>query len=56
MLKHYTVTKFPSLFGTPKHFNFRVIATLYAIIVNLSLNYGEVNLYDNKKLEFIFRW
>ncbi len=56
MKKRFEVYKYPSHHGTPKEFNYKIIAYIYMIIINLSLKYGEITLYDNHKLKYITKW
>lgn len=38
-MKRYIVHKYPSLYGTPRSFKYRVTARLYVFICSLSMNY-----------------
>lgn len=57
IIKRYTVYKYPSFHGSPKHFNSHLMAWTYGILTSLLL-FGCVSmeLQDNLTGKYIVNW
>ncbi|MBW1853096.1 MAG: hypothetical protein JRJ00_00185 [Deltaproteobacteria bacterium] len=54
--KRYNLYNFPSLHGTPRGFNTKLSAYIYAVLYDMFVNVKVWDLEDKKRCKYIASW